>query len=356
MSVHVVTDSSSCLPADVAAAAGVTVLGLHTAEEEGEKTTAGLGQLELTAMYARLLERGSDAGVVAIHLSKDLSATWANAKTAAGIFDNSVRVLDTRSAGMVLGFAALSAAEAAQSGADLDEVEKVAQDVIDAASLWLYVHKPDTLRKGGRLSAGQAFWSTALVTRPIFQLVDGKIAAVSKARTQSKAMEKLLSLVMEHVAPGGTAAIAEAMARAKEEHHDEVKARQRAKAKAMLDLVNRKKAEAANDGEDLTGEWNPAEALNQRLEEATIDGLRAASSGARTVRIAIQHAEMAELAEDLREKITTLSEEIHAANPEVHVDVQVMELSSVIVAHTGPGALGIAVAVDAEEDPDSTGQ
>lgn len=166
MTVQVVTDSSSCLPETLAAEAGVTVMDLHVTGSGSDATTSGLGALELTAMYARLLERGGDDGVVAIHLSKELSATWSHAVTAAGIFDGAVKVLDTNSAGMVLGFAALRAARAAAQGGTVDEVADVARSVIQDCSLLLYVHKLDSLRRGGRLSAGQSLLTTALASKP----------------------------------------------------------------------------------------------------------------------------------------------------------------------------------------------
>lgn len=195
MTVHVVTDSSSCLTQEMADKAGVTIVDLHTSGKGAERTTAGLGALELTACYARLLERGGDDGVVAVHISKELSATWSNATTAAGIFDGLVRVLDTNSVAMTNGFAALKAAEVARKGGSLDEVAKAAQAVIAESNLLLYLHRLDTMRKGGRLSPGQTLLSTALAIKPILRLTEGKIALAAKTRTQHKAMEKMVEMV-----------------------------------------------------------------------------------------------------------------------------------------------------------------
>lgn len=195
MTVHVVTDSSSCLTQEMADKAGVTIVDLHTSGKGAERTTAGLGALELTACYARLLERGGDDGVVAVHISKELSATWSNATTAAGIFDGLVRVLDTNSVAMTNGFAALKAAEVAREGGSLDEVAKAAQAVIAESNLLLYLHRLDTMRKGGRLSPGQTLLSTALAIKPILRLTEGKIALAAKTRTQYKAMEKMVEMV-----------------------------------------------------------------------------------------------------------------------------------------------------------------
>ena len=195
MTVHVVTDSSSCLTQEMADKAGVTIVDLHTSGKGAERTTAGLGALELTACYARLLERGGDDGVVAVHISKELSATWSNATTAAGIFDGLVRVLDTNSVAMTNGFAALKAAEVAREGGSLDEVAKAAQAVIAESNLLLYLHRLDTMRKGGRLSPGQTLLSTALAIKPILRLTEGKIALAAKTRTQHRAMEKMVEMV-----------------------------------------------------------------------------------------------------------------------------------------------------------------
>jgi len=259
MTVHVVTDSTACLPPALADEYGITVLDIHTRgqiptkgadapgvpediaddeaggkdadtdaapedagpvgesgdtddaddpgdvaddsgtgdsgkQEEDAPTTAGLGPLELTAAYARLLERGGDEGVVALHLSRELSSTWTSATQAAGVFHGLVEVLDTRSAGMVLGQAAIAAAQASAAGGTLAECTAAAQHVLDGAEVWLYVHRLDAMARGGRLSTAQRLLSTALAIKPILHLVGGKIELAAKTRTQSKAMARLVSL------------------------------------------------------------------------------------------------------------------------------------------------------------------
>ncbi|WP_313358664.1 DegV family protein [Corynebacterium variabile] len=259
MTVHVVTDSTACLPPALADEYGITVLDIHTRgqiptkgadapgvpediaddeaggkdadtdaapedagsvgesgdtddaddpgdvagdsgtgdsgkQEEDAPTTAGLGPLELTAAYARLLERGGDEGVVALHLSRELSSTWTSATQAAGVFHGLVEVLDTRSAGMVLGQAAIAAAQASAAGGTLAECTVAAQHVLDGAEVWLYVHRLDAMARGGRLSTAQRLLSTALAIKPILHLAGGKIELAAKTRTQSKAMARLVSL------------------------------------------------------------------------------------------------------------------------------------------------------------------
>ena len=287
MTVHVVTDSSSCLTQEMADKAGVTIVELHTSGKGAERTTAGLGALELTACYARLLERGGDDGVVAVHISKELSATWSNATTAAGIFDGLVRVLDTNSVAMTNGFAALKAAEVAREGGSLDEVAKAAQAVIAESNLLLYLHRLDTMRKGGRLSPGQTLLSTALAIKPILRLTEGKIALAAKTRTQHKAMEKMVEMV--------TAVVADEVQRA---------------------------AEAGTDPRTVKVAVQQVSAVE--VAEKLVTSMR--ENIART----------AAAAEDA-------AKESEAPAPKIpEVDFELMEASEVLAIHSGPGAIAVS--------------
>ncbi|MDO4631075.1 MAG: DegV family protein [Corynebacterium sp.] len=195
MPVRVVTDTSAGLPDHVAKDLGITVLNLHLMGDEEEKFTSGLSSLELAAAYARQLERGDDAGVVALHLSKDLSSTWSAAMTASAIFDGNVVVIDTQSVGMNVGAAAMAAARIALDGASLAECVELAEDTLSRSKTWIYLHRIDEIRKSGRISATTAMVSAALATKPIMQINNGRIELAVKTRTQAKAFAKLTELV-----------------------------------------------------------------------------------------------------------------------------------------------------------------
>ena len=97
MTVRVITDSSAGLPPELAEQLSITVIDLHLMESHGkdglERSTSGLSALELAAAYGREMERAQDDGVVAIHLSKELSSTYSAAVSASGVFPHTVRVL-----------------------------------------------------------------------------------------------------------------------------------------------------------------------------------------------------------------------------------------------------------------------
>jgi len=121
VTVRVITDSAASLPPEIAAELDITVIDLHVMDSEDKggklRTTSGLSSLELAAAYGREMEKAQDDGVIAIHLSKELSSTWSAAVAAAGVFPDTVRVIDSGSAGMVMGAAAMAAATKAAQGA-----------------------------------------------------------------------------------------------------------------------------------------------------------------------------------------------------------------------------------------------
>lgn len=196
MAVRIVTDSAAGLPPDIVKNLQIRVIDLHVIDADGEQSTSGLTALELAAAYGREMERSTDDGIVAIHLSKELSSTWSAAVTASGVFPDTVKVVESGSAGMVIGAAAMSAATLARDGASLEECYEAALDTIKRGRTWVYLNSTEELRRSGRLSTTTAMLSTALLaTKPIMSIVSGKLELVGKTRTQTKAFTKLVDLI-----------------------------------------------------------------------------------------------------------------------------------------------------------------
>ena len=206
--VRIVVDDTACLMPEVARKLDITVVPIGHDINEDAVTTSAVSPLKLCAAYARALERsnqeGSDAGVVALHLGKGMSATWSNAVTAAGALDR-VNVIDTDTVGAGVGAAAIAAAKAARAGASRDEVADVARDVLQRYRLWLFVPKLDSLRRGGRISAGQAMLSTALAIKPIVGIKDGSLALVAKCRTEAKVKQRMVDFATKMVRSASSA-------------------------------------------------------------------------------------------------------------------------------------------------------
>jgi DegV family protein with EDD domain len=215
--VVVVTDSTSALPPGFARELSISVVPLTVTLDsrtgvEGEDvfpadvaraltdkrtvTTSRPSPAEFGEVYRRLLKSGARQ-IISVHLSAELSGTWDSARLAAQDFDYGVvRVVDSRSTGMALGFAVLAAARAAASGARAAEVQDTAIATADRSRTLVYVDTLEYLRRGGRIGAASSLVGTALSVKPLLHVRDGRILPLEKVRTTSKAISRLVALAV----------------------------------------------------------------------------------------------------------------------------------------------------------------
>jgi DegV family protein with EDD domain len=213
--VVVVTDSTAYLPDGLADRLDVGVVPLQVSlggrpGQEGIEvtpvdvasalarwvpvTTSRPSPAEFAERYRAALDGGAE-GVVSLHISSELSGTWEAARLAAEeIGGAQVRVVDSRSAAMGLGFPVLAAAEAARSGGSLQEVYSAAVETAERTTTLFCVDTLEYLRRGGRIGAAQALLGTALSVKPILHVQDGRIVPLEKVRTASKGLARLEAL------------------------------------------------------------------------------------------------------------------------------------------------------------------
>src|SRR3954470_21368945 len=122
-------DGVDGMPADVA-----TALRAHVAVSTSRPSPAAFEQA-----YARAADDGHDA-VVSVHLSAGLSGTCDAARAAAAEAAVPVRVVDSASTAMGLGFPVVAAAEAAAAGAGVDAVADAAAHAVARTKALFYVH------------------------------------------------------------------------------------------------------------------------------------------------------------------------------------------------------------------------
>ena len=221
--VVVVTDSTAYLPVGLADELSVrvvplqVVLGGRSGAEGSEVTPAQVAAAlaawvpvstsrptpaEFAAVYRKALENGA-SGVVSLHLSRELSGTWDSARLAASeIGADTIRVVDSRSAAMGLGFAVLAAAEAAAAGGSPEEVYAAAVGTAERTTTLFYVDTLEHLRRGGRIGAAQALLGTALSVKPILHVREGRIVPLEKVRTVSKGIARLEALAVAAAGAG----------------------------------------------------------------------------------------------------------------------------------------------------------
>lgn len=219
MAVVVVTDSSARLPADAIAEWGIRVAPLHVLVDGADLrdgvdempddlyqrqqvTTAGASPSELAALYRSALRAGGAEGVVAVHLSTELSSTLGSAEHAAREFDGAVRVVDSRSAGMGTGFVALAAARAAREGANLESVVAQAEKTVPTLHSYIVVQRLENLRRSGRIGTAASWLGTALAVKPLLTMDGGKLVLSQRVRTTSKAIAAMVEQVLDVVGEG----------------------------------------------------------------------------------------------------------------------------------------------------------
>lgn len=216
--VAVVTDSTAYLPEGVAEEHGVVVVPLHvvlgawsgreTVEVSPADVAAALGERRVQVTTSRptpgafvnAYRATGCTEIVSVHLSASLSGTADSARAAAlqvattdGI---TVRVIDSRSVAMGLGFPVIAAATAASQGASLEQVEAAVVAAVGATRSYFYVDTLEHLRRGGRVRAASALVGTALGVKPLLVVRDGEIVLLEKVRTFSKALARLEELVL----------------------------------------------------------------------------------------------------------------------------------------------------------------
>jgi DegV family protein with EDD domain len=161
-----------------------------------EVTTSRANPDEFLVVYRELLAAGA-SGVVSVHLSRELSGTWESARLAAEeVGPERVRVVDSRTTVMGLGFAALRAAAAAAAGSAVAEVERVAVRAAAGTRAFLALETLEYLRRGGRIGAGAALLGTALAVKPVLHVENGRIVPLEKVRTTGRAVARLVELAV----------------------------------------------------------------------------------------------------------------------------------------------------------------
>ncbi|MEY7971995.1 DegV family protein [Saccharomonospora xinjiangensis] len=214
--VAVITDSTACLPGQLAAQWGISVVQLQIQANGRTDDESRFDRAELVEAlranrpvttsppdpgaffwaYQDAVSAGADA-VVSLHISRRLSATTDAARQAAQQVRVPVHVIDSATTGMSLGFAALSAARAAAAGAGPARVLEVAERRYRASRELMYVDTLEYLRRSGRIGAASALLGSALAVKPLLTVRDGEVAPLTKVSGARRALARLTDLAVE---------------------------------------------------------------------------------------------------------------------------------------------------------------
>ncbi len=216
-----VTDSASDLPGSVVSDLGVVVVpltvrfGESVLDGELDPTPARFWEqcarsavLPETAApspgaFARAFSEAGEsgsAGVVCVTISGALSGTFDAARAGAATVAQTipVRVIDSRSATMGEGLAAMAAARLAAAGKSLDEVAGAVEELVPRTRVYGALGGLDHLKRGGRIGGAQAFLGSLLSIKPIIEVRAGRVEAESRQRTRARSLQYLVEKVRQH--------------------------------------------------------------------------------------------------------------------------------------------------------------
>jgi DegV family protein with EDD domain len=220
--VAVVADSTCYLPAGWAEQFGIGIVPVQvivggqsfdeTDDDQAQRvadalrdwhmvTTSRPSPTRFLQAYEWALESGASEIVVAT-LSSSMSATYESALLAAKETDAQVRVVDSRTIAMGLGFAVVAGARAAATGASGDDVAAIIEQRAETSSVFFYVDTLEYLRRGGRISSARAAVGHALKVKPLLRVVDGHVVSQEQVRTSGRALGRLEDLAVEAAGDG----------------------------------------------------------------------------------------------------------------------------------------------------------
>jgi len=217
MVVKIVTDSLSDITDDLAQELGITVVPLTvffghesfldrvtiTADEFYHRlahgtvwpTTTQPPPGDFVNVYNKLAKETDE--ILVVTLSSKLSGTYQSALQAKDMIEGKCRieVIDSLKVAMSLGLIVISAAKAAQTGANLDEVANLVRKAMPRSHLMAYFDTLKYLAKGGRIGKAQGLLGAMLSIKPILTVKDGEMSPVTKLRSRAAGMDYLYNSV-----------------------------------------------------------------------------------------------------------------------------------------------------------------
>lgn len=215
--VSVVTDSTACIPAELAARHQIEVIPLYLAFDDQvyqDGMTEGAAEfyeLLRTAKQApataapspgayaeTFLRTGEDAAaILCLTVSRQFSALYDAAVQGAALArerapDLDIRVLDSTAAAMAQGFVVLEAARAAQAGDTIDQVIARAEAVMPHVQLLIMLDTLKYLKNSGRVPRVVIWAASPLHVRPIITYRRGAYRPAAIARSRRRGIERLL--------------------------------------------------------------------------------------------------------------------------------------------------------------------
>ncbi len=217
MTIRVVTDSTSDIPADRVAEYGITVVpayvnigdesyldGIDLSREsfyqrlpsiEEQTTTAAPAPGAFTEVYKRLADEGATQ-VLSIHVASSLSGMLNTARVGAEAADQvQVTLFDSEQLSMGLGLMAIAAAKAAKEGWTMSDIVAMLESRVSRTHVFGLLDTLEYLRRSGRLNWAEFGLGSLLRIKPIIKVHRGEVEMLDKVRTSKRALDRFI----EHI-------------------------------------------------------------------------------------------------------------------------------------------------------------
>jgi DegV family protein with EDD domain len=220
--VRVATDSIADIPDRLAAELGIAVVpatvifgnetyreGVDLSREDfygrmiayaGLPKTAAPGPGAFAEAFERLIAENRGAGVpldaiVSLHPPAKLSGLYNSAYAASHMVEGTeIVVIDSGQITMGTGWMTIMAARAAESGASVDQITAMIQQIHDRAELVAGLETLEWAARSGRVNRIIAAIGNLLAVKPIIKIQDGDISLVERVRTHNRQFERVLEI------------------------------------------------------------------------------------------------------------------------------------------------------------------
>ena len=214
--IHIVTDSTSDIPPDIARELNITVIPVHvifgeesfddgvtiTREEFYRRlkttkvlpTTSTPSAGEFAEVYQRL-----DGEIISIHVAAKWSSLLSVAQLGADLSPAArVTFFDSGKLAMGLGWQVILAARAAQQGESVaDIVQEVLPEARQRVRLFAALDTLEFLRRSGRVNAFLARFGQLLSIKPIIDVGDGEVSMIDRVRTRHAAIDRIREMTYD---------------------------------------------------------------------------------------------------------------------------------------------------------------
>lgn len=221
MNVHIIADSACDLPLDYFTEHNISFLplsvelnGEHLQDQKEIKPkqlydfmregviakTSQASPLLLKELFSELAAK--DIPSLYVSFSSELSGTYQTAvmirnEVIEEYPDFKLSIIDSKCASLGHGLAVKYAADLAENGRSLSEIEAAVKDYCSKMEHIFTVDNLEYLARGGRISKASAFVGGLLNIKPLLHVEDGKLVPLEKIRGRKKVFRRIIEIMKD---------------------------------------------------------------------------------------------------------------------------------------------------------------